>query len=68
MARKPDQPNPTREASGYLPTGSDPEQHLVEFDGLLVLDEDLGDDAAAAGRDLVEELHGLDRDQRSCRA
>ena len=41
--------------------GIDPEQHLAVLDRLLVLDQDLGDDAGAVGRDLVEDLHRLDQ-------
>ncbi len=35
-------------------------QHLLELDPLAVLDDDLGDLAALAGRDLVHHLHRLD--------
>src|SRR6059058_5148714 len=38
----------------------DLEEHLPVFDSLLVLHQDLGDDAAAIGGDLVENLHRLD--------
>ena len=38
----------------------DPEQRLAELDRLPVLDQDLGDDAGAAGLDVVEDLHRLD--------
>src|SRR5690349_13603519 len=36
------------------------EEHLPVFDRLLVLHQDLGDDAAAIGGDLVEDFHRLD--------
>src|SRR4029077_15277768 len=35
-------------------------EHLLELDPVAVLDEDLGDLAAPAGRDLVHHLHRLD--------
>src|ERR671925_785575 len=38
----------------------DDEQRLVELHGLLVLHQDLGDDARDVGLDLVEHLHRLD--------
>src|SRR5690348_3143767 len=38
----------------------DAEQGLVELDRLAVLDEDLGDGAGDAGRDVGEDLHRLD--------
>src|SRR5262245_30546796 len=40
--------------------GFDPEQYLVILDELSILDADLGDDAAAAGGEVVEDLHRLD--------
>src|SRR5262245_42977624 len=41
--------------------GVHPEQHLIELHRLPVLDQDLPDDAVAAGGYLVVGLHGLDQ-------
>src|SRR5262245_60913286 len=48
-----------RTTDDLLP-GVDAEQHGAVFDEVLVLDEDLPDDASDAGRDLVIDLHRLD--------
>src|SRR5260370_38918881 len=39
------------------PGGIHLEQHLAEFDGLLVFHQNLGDDAAAIRGDFVKDLH-----------
>src|SRR5689334_15275114 len=48
---------PTR---GRRSRRGDAEQGLAELDRLAVLDQDLGDRARDAGRDLGEDLHRLD--------